>query len=419
MTSRPTETSRFGIRARMLALLLPGVLGLLALDSWNDYRELQDLAQASYDRALLDSAQTRRLGAPLAPDGARQRDAATAEALRLREAGAAQRAQAESASLRQHLLRDVRMLLVVVVLVWLGVTWSLRPLERLRRSVAHRHGQMPEPLDPSGVPHEVAPLVDAVNQNVAGYRQLLERQSQFLADASHQLRTPLAILMTQAGVALRESDAAQLHATLRAMVAQIARSRRLCEQLLSLAHATDDAAAVGGPTMTDLNAVTKEVALQYLTLAHEKDQDLGWVDAQAVPVRADAAELHEVLSNLVHNAIVHTPVGGHITARAGTTGGMAWAEVSDDGPGIPPERRAEVFERFRQGGDRAGAGLGLAIARAYARRNGGDIVLADADADAVLGPDAASPHRPGLRATLQLPLANPGRDASHDPGNHP
>jgi two-component system sensor histidine kinase TctE len=410
MTSRRAEPSRFGIRARLLALLLPCVIGLLALDSWNDYRELRDLAQASYERALLDSAQTQRLGATLAPDGTLQLDTGTAEARRLLEAGTAQREQAESASLRQHLLRDVRMVIVVVLLVWLGVIWSLRPLERLRRSVRSRHGQMPEPLDARGVPHEVAPLVDAVNQNVVGYRQLLERQSQFLADASHQLRTPLAILMTQAGVALRETDTAQLHDTLRAMVAQIARSRRLCEQLLSLAHATDDAAATEALPLSDLNAVTKDVALQYLTLAHEKDQDLGWVDAHAVPVHADAAELHEVLSNLVHNAIVYTPVGGHITVRAGTTGDMAWAEVSDDGPGIAPARRTEVFERFRQVGDRAGngargAGLGLAIARAYARRNGGDIVLADGDA--VVEAGGAPTRPPGLRAVVQLPLATP------------
>jgi two-component system, OmpR family, sensor histidine kinase TctE len=407
MTSRRAEPGRFGIRARLLALVLPAVLGLLALDSWNDYRELQELAQASYDRAMLDSAETQRLGIALAPDGTRPLDAA-AEARRVLEAGAAQREQAEAASLRQHLLRDARMVLVVVLLVWLGVTWSLRPLERLRRSVRSRHGQMPEPLDARGVPQEVAPLVDAVNENVEGYRALLERQSQFLADASHQLRTPLAILMTQAGVALRETDTAQLHGTLRAMVAQIARSRRLCEQLLSLAHATDDAAMAEALPVTDLNGVTKEVALQYLTLAHEKDQDLGWDDAQAVPVRADAAELHEVLSNLVHNAIVHTPRGGRITVRAGTTGDMAWAEVSDDGPGIPPARRAQVFERFRQVGDgtgkgAGGAGLGLAIARAYARRNGGDIALADGDAPA--DADGAGPRSPGLRAVVQLPLA--------------
>jgi two-component system sensor histidine kinase TctE len=250
------------------------------------------------------------------------------------------------------------------------------------------------------VPHEVAPLVDAVNHNVASYRQLLDRQSQFLADASHQLRTPLAIMLTQAGVALREKDTAQLHDTLRAMVAQISRSRRLCEQLLSMAHATDSALTADAPGVVDLNVIAKDVALQYLTLAHEKDQDLGWVDAHAVPVHADAAELHEVLSNLVHNAIVYTPAGGSITVRAGTTDAMAWAEVSDDGPGIAPARRSEVFDRFRQVGDPSGsnargAGLGLAIARAYAQRNGGDIVLADAD----------TASGSGLRAIVQLPLA--------------
>jgi two-component system sensor histidine kinase TctE len=110
---------------------------------------------------------------------------------------------------------------------------------------------------------------------------------------------------------------------------------------------------------------------------------------------------------------MYTPVGGHITVRAGTTGDMAWAEVSDDGPGIAPARRTEVFERFRQVGDRAGradsgargAGLGLAIARAYARRNGGDIVLADGDAAVDAGDAPTRP--PGLRAVVQLPLAAP------------
>ncbi|MBS0343842.1 MAG: ATP-binding protein, partial [Proteobacteria bacterium] len=151
--------------------------------------------------------------------------------------------------------------------------------------------------------------------------------------------------------------------------------------------------------------------------AHEKGQDLGWMDAREgepddtaepgqdcgrplVPVRANAPELHEVLANLVHNAIVHTPRGGRITVRVSTAGASAQAEVSDDGPGIEAGRRDEVFGRFRQAGSAAasrnsGSGLGLAIARAYARRNGGDIVLADPD-----------PGTSGLRAILRLPLAS-------------
>ena len=194
------------------------------------------------------------------------------------------------------------------------------------------------------------------------------------------------------------------------MVTQIARSRRLCEQLLSLAHANEGAAHADAPGIVDLNSIARDVVLQYLTLAHEKNQDLGWMDARdeassvppaepAVPVLARGLELHEALSNLVHNAIVYTPAGGHITVMAGSRDGLAFAEVRDDGPGIAASRRAQVFERFHSadpGAEKSqrGAGLGLGIARAYARRNGGDIELADAAAGT------------GLRAILRMPLAS-------------
>lgn len=484
MTTRRTEASRFGIRARLLTLLLPAVLGLLALDSWDDHRALRDLVQAAHDQSLLESAIALRSsvasssdgslrleaprvvqsladaaparrkhvhvgltprptapGAPAAPlaeatltgdadlpappasasasspvwyDGEYRGEPVRLVALRseitdgrgqrfdlLVQAAEGTGAHSEALAMatRQALLRDARMVLVVVLLVWIGVTWSLRPLDALRKSVRDNEGHALEPLDTRGVPHEVAPLVDAVNEHVARYRTLLDEQTQFLADASHQLRTPLAIMLTQAGVALREKDPALLHETLRAIVAQIARSRRLCEQLLSLAHASESAPPADAAACVDLNAIARDVVLQYLTLAHEKDQDLGWVDAghAGVQVRASGPELHEALANLVHNAIVYTPPGGRITVTANMRDGKAQAEVRDDGPGIAQARQTEVFERFRQVGAGAGqgpqgAGLGLPIARAYARRNGGDIVLANADAD-----DG------GLRAILQLP----------------
>jgi two-component system, OmpR family, sensor histidine kinase TctE len=506
-----TDPDRFGIRARLLTLLLPAILGLLALDSWNDYRALENQVQDAYDQSMLEAAHALQSSVAPARDGSLRLNApagvqalfaaagplqkylhvgltaqgqaqtstaavpreltllgetdlpappastsspsspgsdASAEvspvwyddfhaghtvrvvALRSRvldgqgrpysllvqvAESTVPRDQAKAATLRQELIRDARMVLVMVLLVWLGVTWSLQPLERLRKSVLHSKGTDLSPLDTSGVPHEVAPLVEALNQHLASYRELLEQQSQFLADASHQLRTPLAIMLTQAGVALREKDTEQVHATLRAMVAQIARSRRLCEQLLSLAHASDGAPPAGAPAIVDLNAVAREVVLQHLALAHEKNLDLGLADAReyaagtdtgaaheaplpAVPVLARELELHEALSNLVHNAIVYTPRGGRITVMASQADGMALAEVRDDGPGIASARRAEVFERFHSadpGAERGahGAGLGLSIARAYARRNGGDIELADA------------PTGTGLRAILRLPLA--------------
>ncbi|SDP73642.1 two-component system, OmpR family, sensor histidine kinase TctE [Rhodoferax sp. OV413] len=505
------DPDHFGIRARLLTLLLPGILGLLILDSWNDYRALRTLVQDAYDQSMLESVNALRNSLALAQDGSFQLNAPSFMAPTATDAGSpqhkhlyvglaphqtagggtaarqtllgdadlpappepaapasstgsasqvwydsryqgqpvrvvaiqsqvvdgrgqtfdlliqaaessGQRDMAQATSSEHALLRDARMVLVVVLLVWLGVNWSLRPLERLRKSVLQSKGHDLKPLDTIDVPHEVAPLVDAINQYVANYRDLLDQQSRFLADASHQLRTPLAIMLTQAGFALREKDPEQQRATLRAIVTQISRSRRLCEQLLSLAHASDHSPPADAPELTDLNTVAKDVVLQYLTLAHEKDQDLGWIDARdgtpslsedpaapVVPVLARGPELHEALANLVHNAIVYTPSGGHITVMVSTQDGMASAEVCDDGPGIAKAQRAAVFERFHHTGSSPGkgahgAGLGLAIARAYARRNGGDIALADAS---LAADTAGTAHgATGLRAILRLPLVS-------------
>lgn len=502
---------RFGIRARLLALLLPGLVVLLALDSWSDYRALTDSLVVAYDQSLLEPVQALANGIVVATDGSvRVQEPFSIQAMfestRLRykylhvgvqripkggtldvnspettlmgvpglprpahrppdgtpvfydavyqqhpvrvaalrqtvydnvhpgesysvliqaAEGTGPRTEAQAETLRQEFLRDTRMVVVMALLVWLGVAWTLRPLERLRRSLRERPRDDLTPLDASGVPHEVAPLVDAVNHHIAGHRRMVAEQSQFLADASHQLRTPLSILSIQAGYAVRETDPARMRESLQAIVVQLARTRRLSEQLLALAHATaGDEAAPAGAAVADLNAIARGVVLQYLPLARENDQDLGWVDARGdigtddangtgesgddeddtpvLPVAANAAELHEVLANLVHNAIKYTPRGGNITVTVRRDATHALAEVCDSGPGIAPERRESVFERFHRDsatgtGAAQGAGLGLTIARGYARRNGGEIELSNAD----------TPERPnggGLRATLRLPL---------------
>jgi two-component system sensor histidine kinase TctE len=323
------------------------------------------------------------------------------------------RRQAQQDSLRQALWRDTRMIAMMVIVVWLGVALALRPLQRLRRSLRERSPDDLRPLDAGHVPHEVAPLVEAVNHHMADHQRMLAEQTRFLADASHQLRTPLAIMLTQAGYAVREPDPARMRESLRAIIAQLGRARRLSEQLLALAHARhagDDGGAAAAPAVIDLHAVARAVVLQYLPLAHEKDLDLGWAGAadddeapqQPAPVAASEAELHEALANLVHNAIQYTPGGGSITVSVRSDGASVRAEVRDSGPGIPAERRAEVFERFHRGGTGAaspvkGAGLGLAIARAYARRHGGEIELSDAA--------SGQPGTTGLCATLRLPRA--------------
>lgn len=507
-----------GIRAQLLALILPGVALMLALDSWSDHNARTSTLESAYDEALLEplavlndsvhldangdvalampsavqamfeslqarhkhlhvglapldtdagkpSAERTLMGVsdlPVPPPGAEpplqlpgfggangghvvfytaayrgypvriamlQRELKDFAGRRYRlqvqtAESTGRREEARQASLHRELQQDLRMLAVTALLVWLGIAWALRPLKRLRASLRERPAHDLQALDASGVPYEVAPLVDAVNIHIADHRQVLAEQSRFLADASHQLRTPLAIMMTQAGYALRERDPQLLHETLHAIIAQLDRSRRLTDQLLAMAHASRAADDAPPPPRVDLNAVAREVVLQYLPLAHEKNQDLGWADirgeeipdgagfdAPAAPVRAQAAELHEALANLLHNAIRHTPAGGSITVAVRIEGDVALAEVRDGGPGIAPARREAVFERFSRGntadaadtaGMAGGAGLGLAIARAYARRNGGDIELADFAANSV----GAASRTTGLRAILRLPLAS-------------
>ena len=502
---------RPGIRAQLLALLLPGMAALLALDSWTDYHDSSRALTLAYDQALvepvvalhqsvsiaaggelvlaqpfdvvamfeatearqkflhvgdvpLDAAgqpagpERSLLGPADLPPAAEAHKPATVDdgrggaialydaqyrgaavrvaelrrvvrdglgrphAVQVRAAEAtAWRERSREAVLRRELIEDGRMLLVMIVLVWVGLAWTLRPLERLRDVLRRRSPQQLEPLDASGVPGEVAPLVDAVNHHIADHRRMLQEQAEFLADASHQLRTPLAIMMTQAGYALRERDAGRTHETLQAIMDQLSRSRRVTEQLLAMAYASRAEEAAEAAPLIDLNTVARDVVLQHLALAHEMNQDLGFVDARGedadgeadshslppvVPVQAQAAELHEALANLLHNAIRHTPVAGRITVEVRREGTMALAEVRDSGPGLRPDQYETVFRRFhhdsqqtgtRPTARRGGAGLGLAIARAYARRNGGDITFA-------AGETRADGGR-GLCARLALPLA--------------
>ncbi|MFT0545842.1 sensor histidine kinase [Allopusillimonas ginsengisoli] len=302
---------------------------------------------------------------------------------------------------RQGLFRDARMILVAVLLVWFSVEWALRPLGRLRREIRAREVENLMPLDVEEVPREIVPLVKAVNHHIGLYRQVLDKEAQFLADASHQMRTPLAIMLTQAQYARREPDIQRVRESLDAIVRQLGRTSRLTEQLLSLAHASGKVVAPQGKV--DLNALARDIVLQYLPLARERSQDLGWADSNqgmaTVLILGSEAELHESIANLVHNAINHAGDGSSITVSAGAEEGRAWVSVRDNGVGLDHTLRDSVFARFDRGGatDRGeGSGLGLAIALAYAERNRGTIELRDGDVSADGGC--------GLCAILWLPL---------------
>ncbi|TEA78173.1 sensor histidine kinase [Allopusillimonas ginsengisoli] len=308
---------------------------------------------------------------------------------------------------RQGLFRDGRMLILAVLLVWFSVEWALRPLVELRREIKARDVDDLTPLDVEQVPREIVPLVRAVNHHIELYRQVLDKQAQFLADASHQLRTPLAIMRTQAQYAKREPDIGRVRESLEAIIRQLGQTSRLTEQLLSLAHASRK--DVTPQARLDLNVLAREVVLQYLPLARERRQDLGWIDCRdngggissGVWVLASDAEIHEAVANLVHNAINHAGDGSTITVSSGLEDDYAWISVCDNGVGLDPSFRESVFVRFDRGGPArkgargSGSGLGLAIALAYAERNRGTIVLSDGDASPGGGV--------GLCAMLRLP----------------
>jgi two-component system sensor histidine kinase TctE len=317
----------------------------------------------------------------------------------------ARREQARHDSIVRELWQLGRTLVVTALLVVLGVSWTLAPLARLRDRMRRLPPGEPAPIEASEVPHEVAPLVDAVNLSIERYRGVLQEQERFLADAAHQLRTPVAVMMTQVTYAQRAQEPAAAREALGAIGRQLQRSRRIADQLLAMSHAVTAEAPT--PPRVDLQVLAREAVLDALPMAQAWGVDLGWdgdaditpASEPALPVQALPEEVLEILGNLLHNALRHTPAGGAVTVSAGRDGGLAFVDVVDTGPGIETARREAVFERFHsrsrtgKAGETAGAGLGLAIARTYARRRGGDVRLLDAPAGA------------GLRARLQLPLA--------------
>jgi two-component system, OmpR family, sensor histidine kinase TctE len=239
------------------------------------------------------------------------------------------------------------------------------------------------------VPQEVRPLVDAVNHHVERSEHLARNQRQFLDDASHQLRTPLAVLRTQVDYAQREPDPAQVREALGAMRHGVDRAARLVNQLLALARVNHAESSPDAVDCIDLVALVEEVGRTLLPEARRKQQDFGLVvGCGKLAVSGSETLLREAITNLVDNAIRHAPEHGHITLTAARTGDEAWIEVADDGPGIPPEERPHIGERFRRGqrasesGDVAGAGLGLAITKAIVLQHHGRIEVEEGPAGA-------------------------------------
>jgi two-component system sensor histidine kinase TctE len=255
---------------------------------------------------------------------------------------------------------------LALVMVSLGLAKGIAPLNELRDKIRNRKSQDLSPIDPAEAPEEVRPFIHSINDLMQRLDASLRAQQRFVADAAHQMRTPLAGLKTQAELALRQRGALGVEHTMRQIVVGADRATRLVNQLLALARADSDMPA--SIARLDLDRLTLEVAREWVSRAMDKHIDLGFEAAQApCYVEGNEVLLRELLANLFDNAIRYTGAGGHVTARVIASEAII-LEVADNGIGIDASDRERVFERFYRvlGTDTEGSGLGLAIVRSIA-----------------------------------------------------
>jgi two-component system sensor histidine kinase TctE len=258
---------------------------------------------------------------------------------------------------------------VVALLAWFGLQRGIQPLERLRQRLGTRRPGDLSPIDVREVPEEVAPLIEAFNGVMERLAANMRAQERFIADAAHQMRTPLAGLRTQLEFALRQKDPADLRASLERIRSSVERATRMISQLLSLARSQSEAPPKFEPV--DLNALAREVTQEWVEQALAKRIDLGF-EASAEPAMVEGSRLllHELLNNLVDNAVRYTPPGGKVTARV-TAKDFVSIEIEDNGVGVSDADRELIFERFYRaaGNEATGTGLGLPIVRSIAAQH--------------------------------------------------
>ncbi|WPH17711.1 sensor histidine kinase [Variovorax paradoxus] len=281
-----------------------------------------------------------------------------------------------------------QLLLIVMAtaVVWFGISRGLEPLQRLRRAVSDRSHLDLSPIDIHDVPGEVRPLVDEVNELMARLGRTFDFQNRFVADAAHQLKTPVSGLKAQIELALRENDAERVRHSLAQLYISADRLSRLVRQLLSLARNEPGALDAMQLQPLDLNAYALEVSMDWVPQALKRDIDLGFEGAEhPLVINADRDRLRELINNLIDNAVRYSQPGGRVTVQVGgSDSDQCRLAISDDGPSVPVEERARIFERFHRllGTQEDGSGLGLAIVSEIATLHGARITLEE-DIDGV------------------------------------
>lgn len=262
--------------------------------------------------------------------------------------------------------------------VLLATARGLRPLQRLSQQLGARSLNDLRPLQGAGVPREAQPVVEAVNRLLERVHAGSSAQQAFLSDAAHQLRTPLATLRTEAELAVMQPHPPELAPNLQRINEAAARASRLASQLLSLARSDATARAVLPLVPVDLKALGAEAAAEWVPRALEAGIDLGF-DLQPATTSGHAVLLRELLANLLHNALTYAGRGAQVTLRCFDPGTGAVLEVEDNGPGIAPDERPRVLQRFQRGAQAVGqgSGLGLAIVSDIVAAHGATLALLD------------------------------------------
>lgn len=290
---------------------------------------------------------------------------------------------------------QVLIVLLAGVMVHYGVRRGLAPLDRLQRAIEQRSHRDLSIVPIEDSPREVQPLLRAMNDLLQRLRDSIARQQRFTADASHQLRTPLAGLQTQAEMALRESDPARIRHALEWIQSGTVRLSHLVSQLLALARVEPGSGLEANMQVLDLVKLARETTEEWVSTGLSRQIDLGFESARSqIFISGNALMLRELLANLLDNAIRYTPLQGKVTVAVAVDAHLAKLMVEDNGPGIPAEEHERIFERFHRLPETMGegCGLGLAIVREIVQAHGAEI-------EVTAGPDGI-----GTRIIVSLPF---------------
>lgn len=318
---------------------------------------------------------------------------------------------AESLEKRAHLANEIIkgvilpqfvILPIALALVWLALSRGLSPLAEIQERIRARRPDDLSPIEPGPVPEEIAPLVRSFNELLGRLSQNIEMQKRFIADAAHQMKTPLAGMRTQSELALREADPGEVRRSLEQLAKSSESATRLVNQLLALARAENRAPDTKGFDPLELCELARAVVQELVQASFAHGIDLGFEQpGHAVMTRGSPVMLRELLINLIDNALRYTPPGGSVTVRVriDAVERQAILEVEDTGPGIPETERPHVFERFYRilGSNVEGSGLGLAIVREIAQQHDARIRILD-------NPHSSDPKLPGTLFLVALPL---------------